>query len=173
MDCPTTSRQALADNSLGISDTLSEEVAAEWEKVCRELEESLKRFLALGAGTSDYFRRLQGRELRRKPIGLLVMPLEGRFGSQPQTSPSTANALSCPPNLRAYSAYLHRLERADERTRTAYPCSLRVIHQALQGFAQPCKCRISKRLSLLRFALCCTVLRSQWYQSGIKGPPEQ
>src|SRR5215210_3919073 len=27
------------------------------------------------------------------------------------------------------------LRRADERTRTAYPCSLRVIHQALQGFA--------------------------------------
>ncbi len=48
---------------------------------------------------------------------------------------------------------------------------LRVIHQALQGFAQPCKSRISKRLSLLRFAPCCTVLRSRWYQSGIKRLP--
>src|SRR5215216_7263507 len=59
------------------------------------------------------------------------------------------------------------LERADERTRTAYPCSLRVITQALQGFAQGCKCRIYMQLSLLRFAECCTVLRSRWYQSGI------
>jgi hypothetical protein len=25
------------------------------------------------------------------------------------------------------------IRRADERTRTAFPCSLRVIHQALQG----------------------------------------
>ncbi len=46
-------------------------------------------------------------------------------------------------------------------------CSLRVIHQALQGFAQECKSRISRRLSLLRVAQCCTVLRSRWYQSGI------
>jgi hypothetical protein len=56
---------------------------------------------------------------------------------------------------------------ADERTRTAYPCSLRVIHQALHGCAEACKHRISKRLSLLRVAACCTVLRSRWYQSGI------
>jgi hypothetical protein len=34
----------------------------------------------------------------------------------------------------AYSAYLWANQRADERTRTACPCSLRVIHQALQGF---------------------------------------
>ena len=46
-------------------------------------------------------------------------------------------------------------------------CSLRVITQALQGFAQECKSRISRRLSLLRVAACCTVLRSRWYQSGI------
>ena len=46
-------------------------------------------------------------------------------------------------------------------------CSLRVITQALQGFAQGCKSRISRRLSLLRVAACCTVLRSRWYQSGI------
>ena len=61
--------------------------------------------------------------------------------------------------------------RADERIRTAYPCSLRVIHRALQGFAQACKCPISKPLSLLRLAACCTVLRSRWYQSGIKRLP--
>jgi hypothetical protein len=45
---------------------------------------------------------------------------------------------------------------------------LRVIIQALQGFAGACKCPISKRFSLLRFATCCTVLRSRWCQSGVK-----
>jgi|SRR5215203_2374561 len=57
--------------------------------------------------------------------------------------------------------------RADERTRTAYPCSLRVITQALQGFARSCRSRIPRRFSFLRLAVCCTVLRSQWYQSGV------
>jgi hypothetical protein len=57
---------------------------------------------------------------------------------------------------------------ADERTRTADLISLRVITQALQGCAGDCKCRISKRLSLLRVAACCTVLRSRWYQIGIR-----
>jgi hypothetical protein len=45
--------------------------------------------------------------------------------------------------------------------------SLRVISQVLQGIAEGCKTRISRRLSLLRFAACCTVLRSRWYQSGV------
>jgi hypothetical protein len=62
---------------------------------------------------------------------------------------------------------VHRVQRADELTRTAYPCSLRAIHQALQRFARACKFRISKRFYRLRFAGCCTVLRSRWYQSGI------
>jgi hypothetical protein len=59
------------------------------------------------------------------------------------------------------------IERADERTRTADLSSLRVITQGLQGLAGGCKFRISKRLSLLRVAACCTLLRSRWYQSGI------
>ena len=59
-------------------------------------------------------------------------------------------------------------KRADERTRTADLLQLRVIHQTLRGVAQGCKPRISKRFSLLRLAPCCTVLRSRWYQSGIK-----
>jgi hypothetical protein len=59
-------------------------------------------------------------------------------------------------------------ETADERTRTADLISLRVIIHRLQAFAGACKSRISKRLSLLRVAACCTVLRSRWYQSGIK-----
>jgi hypothetical protein len=49
-------------------------------------------------------------------------------------------------------------------------CSLRVITQVLQEFAGVCKSRISKPVSLLSFAGCCTVLRSQWYQSGINFP---
>jgi hypothetical protein len=46
-------------------------------------------------------------------------------------------------------------------------CSLRVIIHALQGVAHSCESRISKPLSLLRFARCCTVLRSRWCQSGV------
>src|SRR5215218_6796366 len=59
--------------------------------------------------------------------------------------------------------------RTDERTRTADLISLRVITQALQGVAEACKFRISIGVSFLRVAACCTVLRSRWYQSGIKG----
>jgi hypothetical protein len=47
-------------------------------------------------------------------------------------------------------------------------CSLRVIGQTLQGFAEGCRSRIFRGVSLLCLALCCTVLRSRWYQSGIR-----
>jgi hypothetical protein len=67
-----------------------------------------------------------------------------------------------------YSAYLSRIGRADERTRTADPTSLRVIGHVLQGVARGCNSRISKLFSRLRFAGCCTVLRPRWYQSGIR-----
>jgi hypothetical protein len=43
-----------------------------------------------------------------------------------------------------------------------------MIIQVLQGFAQECKSRISKPVSILRVAACCTVLRSRWCQSGVK-----
>jgi hypothetical protein len=43
-------------------------------------------------------------------------------------------------------------------------CSLRVIIQALQGLAQGYKC---PPVSYLGLALCCTVLRSRWCQSGV------
>jgi hypothetical protein len=46
-------------------------------------------------------------------------------------------------------------------------CSLRVIIHVLLGFARACKSRISKRLSLLRVATRCTVLRFRWCQSGV------
>src|SRR5215218_3561287 len=59
-------------------------------------------------------------------------------------------------------------KRADERTRTADLISLRVITQALEECAGGCKSRISKGVSVLCLAGCCTVLRSRWYQSGIR-----
>jgi hypothetical protein len=46
-----------------------------------------------------------------------------------------------------------------------------VIIHALQGFAEGCKSRISKPISFLLFAACCTVLRSRWYQSGVNFTP--
>jgi hypothetical protein len=67
----------------------------------------------------------------------------------------------------AYSVCLCRIERADERTRTADLISLRVIHRALQGFARASKSRVSRRLSLLGIAPRCTLLRSRWYRSGV------
>jgi hypothetical protein len=45
---------------------------------------------------------------------------------------------------------------------------LRVMHQALEGFAWSCNSRISKPLSFPWFAVCCTVLRSRWCQSGVR-----
>jgi hypothetical protein len=62
---------------------------------------------------------------------------------------------------------LQEKKRADERTRTADLISLGVIIHTLQGFAEGCKCRISKPYSLLRLAVRCTVLRSRWCQSGV------
>jgi hypothetical protein len=47
-------------------------------------------------------------------------------------------------------------------------CSLRVIGHVLQGYAGGCKCRLFRGVSFLRLAQCCTVLRSRWYQIGIK-----
>ncbi len=59
--------------------------------------------------------------------------------------------------------------RAD--LRTADLSSLRVIGHALQGFAQACKSRIFRGVSFPCLAQCCAVLRSRWYQSGIKRAP--
>jgi hypothetical protein len=49
-------------------------------------------------------------------------------------------------------------------------CSLRVIGHALQRVARACKSRIFKGFSFLCLAQRCTVLRSRWYQSGIRRP---
>ena len=87
-----------------------------------------------------------------------------------QTGCSTVAVWEDPTAMPHLTFYLQiaRKRRADERTRTAYPCSLRVISQVLQGYAGDCKCRISRGVSLPCFAECCTVLRSRWYQSGVR-----
>src|SRR5918995_175575 len=57
---------------------------------------------------------------------------------------------------------------ADKRTRTADLISLRVIVHALQGCAGGCKSCIFRGVSFLRLAAYCTVVRSRWYQGGIR-----
>jgi hypothetical protein len=74
--------------------------------------------------------------------------------------PGTIGARAVP--CLEFSASLSPLWRADERTRTADPISLRVIIHALQVVSRPCTCRIDKSVSILRLARCCTVLRSRW-----------
>ena len=69
-----------------------------------------------------------------------------------------------------FSLQLTQAGRADERTRIADLISLRVMHHVLQGPAQECKSRISKPVSFLSFARCCTALLSRWYQSGVRSP---
>jgi hypothetical protein len=63
---------------------------------------------------------------------------------------------------------VHRVQREPTSGLEPLTCSLRVCGQWLLSVARVCKSRISKPLSLLLLALCCTVLRSRWYQSGIK-----
>jgi hypothetical protein len=59
-----------------------------------------------------------------------------------------------------FSAYLSRLWRADERTRSADPCSLRMRGQTFLGIAGVCKSHIEKRLCVLCIAHYCRVLRA-------------
>ena len=62
-----------------------------------------------------------------------------------------------------------QIARKEEPTSGLEPltCSLRVIGHVLQGYAEACKSRIFRGVSFPCLAACCTVLRSQWYQSGI------
>jgi hypothetical protein len=58
--------------------------------------------------------------------------------------------------------------KIESRRADSNPCSsLRVIIRALQGCARVCESLIDKPFSFLRFAVCCTVLRSRWCQSGV------
>ena len=104
-------------------------------------------------------------------------------GQQPRHQLTSGNvAARTPPSARAATiralllsclrtAYLSRSKRAEERTRTADLKPLRVIGRVLQGFAQTCNSRIDKPISFLCLALCCTVLRPRWCQSGVKRLP--
>jgi hypothetical protein len=67
--------------------------------------------------------------------------------------------LHCKPNLESRRADSNRLPLLQPR----------VIHQALQGCAEDCKCRIFRGVSFPCLAECCTVLRSRRCQSGING----
>jgi hypothetical protein len=54
-------------------------------------------------------------------------------------------------------------------TETRCRTSLRVIIQALQGFADGCKTRIPRLVSFPRLYPRCTVLRSRWSQRVVLG----
>src|SRR5918995_1073583 len=66
-----------------------------------------------------------------------------------------------------FSLQIQRKRRADERTRNAFPCTLRVIGHTLLGLARACKSRIDKPVSLFWLVTCCTVLCFRWCQSGV------
>ena len=62
---------------------------------------------------------------------------------------------------------LMRNRGADERTRTAYPCSLRVIGHVLLGVARVCKSAYLSHFlfpGLLCVAPYCVRVVSEWYQ---------
>jgi hypothetical protein len=63
----------------------------------------------------------------------------------------------------------HDLDKTREPTSGLEPltCSLRVIKRVLQGLARVCESPLSKPISFLCLALCCTALRSRWCQSGV------
>ena len=71
------------------------------------------------------------------------LPIDLRFTCKSQQKREPTNGLELPTSL------------------------LRVIIHALQGLAGGCKSPISKLVSCLWRAACCTVLRSRWYQIGI------
>ena len=96
-------------------------------------------------------------------VGIGHLRSRGLISAESREPQLTTGALFYADN----SAYISRIGRADERTRTADLTSLRVISQALQRFAQACKPHIDKPGSFLCLALCCTVLRSRWCQSGV------
>jgi hypothetical protein len=71
--------------------------------------------------------------------------------------------------LKAAMPIFQATECCPNPRRTADLISLRVIFHALQGVARVCKWAIFKGVSFLCLALCCTVLRSRWCQSGVNG----
>ncbi len=105
------------------------------------------------------------------PITAACVSIDPRFGRGLISSfwavLCSYDSLRQTPSTGGLNLYECRCERADERTRTADLLQLRVISQVLQGVARACKCRMFRGVSLPCLAMCCTVLRSRWYQSGI------
>ena len=74
-----------------------------------------------------------------------------------------------PSLLRAFGLSMGKSREPTSGHKNRLPLlQLRVTSQVLQGLAGVCKSRISRLISFLWFALCCTVLRSRWCQSGVK-----
>ena len=111
-----------------------------------------KRESDWGHQTTPYSLPPESRRTRRLLFGIRVVSESPRFN---QGLP-----------LSEYSAYISQ-KRADERTRTA-DLLITSDQSGVAGVAQACKSRISRGVSFLWFAACCTVLRSRWYQSGIR-----
>src|SRR5919107_2173462 len=61
---------------------------------------------------------------------------------------------------------VQRVQRADERTRTA-DLLITSDHSGVAGGCRGLQIPLSQGFSFLCFALGCTVLRSRWYQNGI------
>jgi hypothetical protein len=72
--------------------------------------------------------------------------------------PTAAKSLVFALRVLGFLQDLQEKQRADERTRTAYPCSLRVCGQRLLSVAGVCKSRIYKGYSVPSIAHDCRVL---------------
>jgi hypothetical protein len=72
------------------------------------------------------------------------------------------------PFTRSFSTNPKKIREPTSGLKNPSLLQLRVITQTLQGIARGCKSRIFRGVSFPCLAACCTVLRSRWYQSGIR-----
>ena len=124
--------------------------------------EYVARRAAEGKSKREIMRCLK-RYIAREIYRLLAPMAAASAPSAPRSPGNIAQLLDCPSlNIGA--------SESKEPTSGLEPlsCSLRVIIHMLQGFAGDCKCRIFRGVSFLYLATCCTVLRSRWYQIGIR-----
>ena len=150
----------------GIEDTVKAHQHPKWERYEGTL------FLVL----KFYFAALPPVSARPHPkIELRPFPANGSTESKLHGLLFVDPTRGCRKIFRGTSPFLRHasvpaaephFERADSNRLPLL--QLRVIIHTLQGFAQGCKCRISKPYSFLRLAVRCTVLRSRWCQSGVK-----
>jgi hypothetical protein len=125
-----------------------------WKAPAAELQHNhdLRPLLALDAIDGKAHRERDGRSPGIESTAALLLP-------KPPISMS---------GLLVFAGFAGKIESRRADSNRLPLLQLRVISQALQGFAHPCKSPIPKRLSLLGVAACCTELRSRWYQSGIR-----